>query len=343
MTWIGLLLSSSSICLRRMVLKDLLCRPDDDAEITELTEMLDNDPYLRHLIELQQPDGSWSQENIGSVHKNKVLTTSFALQRFGFLNLDLKHPSVKHGAEYLFSQQQPDGSWPLKVEPNEEQRKEKYSMIPLQTALPLLGLVMCGYATDKRSEKAYSWLLEQKLSDGSWPTGIAAGNYGRVAGYRRLAHSRWGCRSNTTAVLLCLSYHPQLSTGSDAQRTLDLILGRETRESSYVGFNVARIMGFEENRGFLTYYGRFDEAMILELCSRVGANKNDSRVEELVAFITNLQNDYGMWEYKQMPLASHFITFNILRSLNNIDQQNDWITLEPRTPFQAYPKRQRRY
>ena len=35
----------------------------------------------------------------------------------------------------------------------------KYHMIPLQTALPLLGLAWAGYAEDPRAERAYDWLL----------------------------------------------------------------------------------------------------------------------------------------------------------------------------------------
>jgi hypothetical protein len=47
-------------------------------------------------------------------------------------------------------------------------------MVPLQTALPLRALAMCGYATDPRAERAYAWLLAQRLEDGAWPTGKRA-------------------------------------------------------------------------------------------------------------------------------------------------------------------------
>jgi hypothetical protein len=33
----------------------------------------------------------------------------------------------------------------------------------------------------------------------------------------------------------------------------------------------------------------------------------------------------------------------VLRSLSSLDHVSDWITLEPRTPFQSYPARERRY
>ena len=41
-----------------------------------------------------------------------------------------------------------------------------------------------------RARPGYEWLLAQRLPDGAWPTGIASGNTGYMAGYRRLAHSR---------------------------------------------------------------------------------------------------------------------------------------------------------
>jgi hypothetical protein len=76
----------------------------------------------------------------------------------------------------------------------ERNEGEGYSMIPLQTALPLRALAFCGYAEDPQAERAYEWLLAQRLEDGAWPTGIASGNYGGVrCRIRRMPHSRWGC------------------------------------------------------------------------------------------------------------------------------------------------------
>jgi hypothetical protein len=209
-------------------------------------------------------------------------------------------------------------------------------MIPLQTALPLQALALCGYATDPRAEWAYEWLLAQRLPDGAWPTGIAAGNYGYVAGYRRLAHSRWGCRSNTTAALGCLALHPTRRRSAEAQRGLDLLLGRETREAHTVGFEVARLVGAEPARGFMTYYARFDSALLLDLCWRVSASAADPRVADLMAFIVGLQGPYGLWEYAGRPQVSRWVTFDILRSLSRLDVATDWVSLEPRTPFRPY-------
>jgi hypothetical protein len=216
--------------------------------------------------------------------------------------------------------------------------REGYSTIPLQTAFPLWGLAACGYATDRRAERAYEWLLAQRLPDGAWPTGIAAGNYGRVGGYRRLLHSRWGCRTNTTGALLCLALHPERRQSPEARRGLDLLLGRETREAHVFGFEVSRLLGAEPARGRLTFFARYDLALVLGLCGRAGLSTEDERVASLVGFVKGLMGPYGLWQYPPQPQTARWVTYDVLRSLRQIESGTDWLSLEPRTPFRAYPR-----
>jgi hypothetical protein len=63
----------------------------------------------------------------------------------------------------------------------------------------------------------------------------------------------------------------------------------------------------------------------------------------MVAFVSDVQGPYGLWEYTPRPQASRWVTFDLLRSLSRIDKEGDWVSLEPRTPFQAYPKIDKRY
>jgi hypothetical protein len=344
MTWVPLLLSDPSPCLRLLVLRELLHRPQDDPEIQELQAFREVDPIVKELVHKQNPDGSWHKVGIkDNAPGGPLQVTAQALTRLGYLGLGPDHPAVKRGADFIFSLQLPDGSWP---QPKDFQEKEEdwgYDMMPFQTAFPLRGLASCGYAQDLRSEKAYDWLLEQRLEDGAWPTGLAAGNFGYVAGYRRLAHSRWGCRSNTTAALICLALHPERRTGPAARRALDLLLGRETREKGNIGFEVARTIGIEPARGWTTFFARFDLALVIDLCWRVGADLQDSRVKDLVGFIVQLQGPYGLWEYERRPQASRWVTFDLVRSLSHLDETGDWLSLEPRTPFQAYKRLEKRF
>jgi hypothetical protein len=351
MTWPPFLLADPSPCLRWLVLRDLFKRPADDPEVVELAALRSSDPLVVDVLALQDPDGSWRPGVLatGRMGSSRTHMTAFALRRLGYLGFERDFPPLAAGAEYLFTQQLPDGSWPLREEDaltdgnRQVPPHERYSMIPLQTAFPLRALAACGYAADSRAERAYEWLLSQRLPDGAWPTGIAAGVYGYVGGYRRLAHSRWGCRSNTTGVLICLALHPERRTSEPARQALDLLLGRETRDTYALGFEVARLVGAEAARGFLTYFARFDLALILDLCARVGASKDDPRVADLLDFVLSLQGEYGLWEYASRPQVSRWLTFDLMRSIARLDKNVDWMEMEPRTPFQPYPRRERRF
>jgi hypothetical protein len=344
MTYIALLLADPSPCLRALTLSELLERPADDPELGQLSDLRQDDPLVTALLALQNPDGSWSEgDHPASNFDSPIMATAQALARMGYLGFDRRHPAVARSADYLFSHQRRDGSWPLVSYRAERDEGEGYTMIPLQTALPLRALALCGYAEDPLTEQAYEWLLAQRLEDGVWPTGVAAGTFGRVAGYRRLAHSRWGCRSNTTGALSCLALHPGRRKSTDAQRALDMLLGRETREQGTLGFEVARLVGAEPARGMFTYFARFDLAQMLDLCWRCGAALDDPRLAEMVAFVSDAQGPYGLWEYSPRPQASRWVTFDLLRTLSRIDQEGDWVSLEPRTPFQPYPKIDKRY
>jgi hypothetical protein len=336
--------------LRYLTLRDLYGRAEDDPEMVELIALRETDPLAAEILTLQTPDGSWrpGAMAIGRAGGSHTRMTALALTRLGYLGFDDSLPAVRRGAEWLFSRQNTDGSWPLGEDialtdgSRELPEEDGYSMIPLQTAFPLRGLAMCGYAGDPRAERAYEWLLAQRLPDGAWPTGIASGVYRYVGGYRRLAHSRWGCRSNTTGALICLALHPERRTSEAARRALDHLLGRETREAYALGYEVARLTGAEIARGYLTYFARFDLALLLDLCGRLGASKEDPRLADLLEFVTGLRGEYGLWEYRDRPQVSRWLTFDLMRSLARLEG-GDWLGSEPRTPFQPYPKREKRF
>jgi len=336
-----ILLADPSPCLRALVLRDLLQRKSDDAELKELTSLREGDPLVANLVALQQQDGSWnSGDGAWRGSTNRIMMTSHALYRLGFLGFDGNYPPVSRGIEYLFSHQQKDGSWPFW---QEVPVQDELSNAPMQTALPLRAIANCGYCLDPRADRAYQCLLQQRLEDGSWPTGYAEGNLRTVAGYRRLAHSRWGCRSNTTAVLQCLVLHPSLCKGVEARRAFELLLGRETREAHTFGFEVVRLLGAEVMSGFTSFFARFDLALMLDLAWRVGASREDERINDMITFAENLRGPYGLWVYPSQPQCSRWITFDVTRSLSRLDESTDWIAQEPRTPFHPYPTRQKRF
>jgi len=348
MTWVPLLLADSSPSLRLLVLRYLLDRPETDDEVQELKQLQEADPYIRRFLDLQKDDGSFSSGEGGGGVLGSIRLTAQALMGLGYLGLSPDHPAIERGAEFLFTHQQLDGAFPLitkgvVLDGGLIDEDVKYHTIPLQTALPLLGLAWAGYAVDPRSERAYDWLLAEELPQGGWPSGRHADQFVFAGGYRRLAHSKFGCRTNTTAVVSALALHPTRRLGQSAQRGLDLLLAQKHRPAQSMGFEVARIIGVEPPRGAFTYFKRYDIAQILDLSWRIGASLEDERVLDNVNFVNDLQGPYGLWEYIRHPEASRFITFDILRSLSKLDTNSDWFSMEPRTPFQAYPKKPKRF
>jgi hypothetical protein len=347
MTWTPLLLATPSFSLRLLVLRDLLDRPEDDEEVQELRRLQEEDPLVQRVLALQNPDGSWREGEAGGQILGNLRLTAQALMGLGYFGLGPDHLAVKRGAEFLFSLQQKDGSWPLITEgallDGAGLSSVKYHTIPLQTALPLLGLAWAGYATDPRAERAYDWLLAEGLTEGGWPSGRHYRRCIFAAGYRRLAHSRYGCRTNTTAAVSALALHPDRRTSPAARRGLDLLLSHEQRQAHALGFEVARIIGAEPPRGGFTYFKQYDVAQILDLAWRVGASLEDGRIVDHVRFVMDQRGPYGLWGYQRYPEASHWVTFDLLRSLSRLDEDTDWFSVEPRTPFQPYPKKPRRF
>jgi len=347
MTWIPLLLADPSPSLRLLVLRDLLNHPESDDEVQELQDLQRTDPRIEKFLALQEKDGSFRSGEGGGSVLGRIRMTAQALMGLGYFGLGAKHPAVKKGAEFLFTQQQVDGGFPLiadgAVLDGGRSADVKYHAIPVQTALPLLGLAWAGYASDPRAEAAYEWLLNEELPDGGWPSGRHKDKLIFAAGYRRLPHSRFGCRTNTTAAVSALALHPTRRTSKPARRGLDKLLAQEQRQAHTLGFEVARIVGAEPPRGGFTYFQRYDVAQILDLSWRIGANLEDARISDNVQFVKQLQGPYGLWEYPRYPEVSRWVTFDLLRSLSQLDQETDWISLEPRMPFQTYPKKPRRF
>lgn len=338
----ALLLADHSPYLRLLVLTDLMKKPVTDSEVQEVRELCEQDSLVKDIYTFQEKDGSWRADAAGgSDGSSKVQTTAFVLKKLGYLGFQPDHPAVKKAVSFLFSHQLKSGAWSQGEGGNDADAQAEATLI--YTALVLQGISLSGYGEIKQAARAYEWLSSFLLQDGAWPAGFVEGNYRGTAGYRRLAHSRFGCRSTTTGILAAFAYHPVLRRSTRAKRALDHILTTELKESGSIGYEVARITGAESTKGLLTHYARYDCAFILDLCRRTGIGPDDERVGDIIRFLADQRGPYGLWEYTPNPQATRWITFDILRSLSEIETHTDWLSVEPRTPFQKYPGKKKRF
>lgn len=325
-----LLLTDPSPCLRFRVLTEIIGLPHGDTEVREVRIQRRHDPLF--LTVANAPNRTTMKSAIAD------------LRKLALLGFDRRSKVVRDRAEYLFSQQRKDGSWPISSGPADDAGERKgYSMIPLQTALPLIGLSACGYAEDPRAEAGYEWLESKRLDDGAWPTGIASDVFGGVAGYRRLPHSRWGCRSNTTGALMAISNHPARRKGKSARRAADHLLSRERFDTADLGFETARRIGAEKTKGFFTFFARSDPSLLLELASMAGFSQNEPRIEKLIRLVKEERSPSGIWRYPRAPHASKWVTFSLLKVLKSVSKEGRLYGDEPPTPFTDYPRQQRRW
>ena len=350
----ALLLTDPSPHLRLLVHKNLLHTPVQNSEIIELEKLCTEDPLINEIISPENiihTQGPLSPYTKGGGNKtagtretggfSSVWKAAHILKGLVYLGYPHDHPVVQKGAAFILDRQNPSGSWsPGKHKTSDDAGAELQLMF---SAVILQGLALAGYGETPRALKGYSWLAGFRLTDGAWPAGMVEGNYRGIAGYRRLPHSRFGCRSTTTAVTAALAYHPQLRHKEEAHKALDHLLAVELKESSSTGFELARVLGFEEIRGMLTYYVRYDTAFILDLCIRTGIGTDDKRVADIIEFLLTLRGPWGLWEYGPHPQASRWITYDILRLLSGIDEETKWFSLKPEGKFRKYPGKNKRF
>ena len=283
--------------------------------------------------------------------------------------LGYEGPELAPAVEAVFTHQEPDGSWPYwrdddpdlsKTKPKPRRRKdsvapdafgaEPYTVLTMTTLVPLRGIAAAGFATDPRAERAYDWLVDQRLDDGSW-TGSHRGGYGfdfrsgptgsGDPDYRRLTRGR-GCRSATTGAVACLALHPERSRSEAARVGVDHLLARETHDAATLGWEVSRLVGLQAAGGNFTFYVQFDHAFLLDLASRCGVSPDDRRARELVAYLETLRGPYGLWQHPAHPQLSRWLTFDLECSLRRL-AEGDWVGNEEPAAFTPYKKGRRRY
>ncbi|TCO51364.1 hypothetical protein EV646_101347 [Kribbella antiqua] len=299
--------------------------------------------------------------------RNRPTAAGYLLCQLAYLGY--RGPELSMAVEAMFAHQQSDGSWPAQAPSPSQSRPEPAVVwldddsdqparkgqpladgprfVTMQTVVPLRGIAAAGFAADPGAERAYEWLLRERLPDGSWPAGPKAdlGGPGRPSppekDYRRLPRGA-GCRSATTGVVACFALHPERRRSDAARIGVDHLLARETRDESTLGWEVSRLVGLERAMGQITFYVTFDPAFLLDLASRCGVSAADRRVRDLVTWLETVRGPYGLWEHHAHPQLSRWLTFDLECSLRRL-ADGDWIGNEEPAGFTSSKRGNRRY
>lgn len=295
--------------------------------------------------------------------RDQPYAAGYLLCRLAYLGYS--GPEVVEGVEAVFAHQQSDGSWqpPVGGAPTPTIRRrrgagptddafhsEPYTVLTMRTLVPLRGVAAAGFAADPRAERAYEWLLGQRLDDGSW-TGSHRESYGYEfrsgntgsgdPEYRKLVRGM-GCRSTTTGAVACFALHPDRRRSDAARIGMDHLLARETHDEATLGWEVSRLVGLEPATGGFTFYVTHDPAFMLHLAARCGVSVADRRIRDLVAYLESLRSPYGVWQHPAHPQLSRWLTFDLECSLRRLPD-GDWVGNEDPASFTPYKKGPRRY
>jgi prenyltransferase beta subunit len=332
--WIPLLLAEPSPIFRWLVHTHLLKTDSNHLEVRELVDIRVQDPLLTSLLQVQNKNGSWTHGVTGLQYRDPIYATAAVLNRLAFYGFSKGDTFIDTAVEFLINKQETDGTWNTGTKNLKE--PDRYDWVPLITAIPLRALAAVGYAEDSRLKAAYSWLKSCQLDDGGFPTGNRHGKTVLPAGYRRIPHSKFACRTNTTFSLSCFALHPNYKSQKIMKAGMDLLLSRVSFDRQPLGYEVARQIGIEKTQGFFTYFAKFDLSVILQLASQLGVSIEDSRIHSVIEFLQKCQTRYKLWTYLPIPHISRWVTYDLLKSLTIIDQNKNWISIEPITPFKLY-------
>lgn len=318
----SLLLGDPSPSLRWRTAVELQDAPADEGEVKAWRAAVDQSAEIQELV-------------ARLAAASRPLIAGYLLCRLAYLGY--RGPELATATEALFALQQADGSWSQPV-------PEGARFVTMQTVVPLRGIAAAGFATDPRAERAYEWLLGERLPDGSWPAGPKADLERSSAPereYRRLPRGE-GCRSATTGTVASLALHPERRHSSAARIGVDHLLARETRDESTLGWEISRLVGLERALGQITFYVTFDPAFLLDLASRCGVSPDDRRVRDLVSWLETRRGPYGLWQHHAHPQLSRWLTFDLECSMRRL-AHGDWIGNEEPVAFTPYQSGRRRY
>jgi hypothetical protein len=190
---------------RYYILREIMEKPEDDAEVSSLRKAL-----VDEILGKQLENGSWDNK----VHDDYGQCTTQQLMKLIDLGISSQDEPIEKGAEYILQFQVENGSF-VQGTPG---CGVEATLVPTNSAA--LALARTGYADDPRTAKAYEWLCGWQQEDGSWLSPRAKKSREEGEGY---PHPYCGLHA-TCNVLLGLSATEKTRESEAAKRGADFLL-----------------------------------------------------------------------------------------------------------------------
>jgi hypothetical protein len=272
-------------------------------------EILWDLPELAKILRKQQPDGSWIYPGKASSDRSKedyfqietFRNLGILVEKYAFNN---QHKAVQTASEFLFSCQREEGDfrgiYGTQYAPN-------YSAAIMEI------LFKAGYTSDPRIEKGFQWLLSVRQDDGGWAIPL------RTLGMRTqdafaqsdpLLPDRSKPFSHliTGMVLRAFAVHPSYRELSPAEHAGRLLASRIFEPDKYAD---RRAASYWKSVSFPFWFT--DIVSTLDTLSRLGFEKEESKVKEALDWLAGRQREDGLFD------------LSLLRSQDK--ETNRWVSL----------------
>lgn len=309
------LLEEENPSVRYFTLKDILDKPEHDAEVRQARSNIMQSGIVPDILQKQQ-EPAYLQA-YPRFYTNKYQGLAWSLIVLAELGADAT-PQIKAQCEYIlkYSQETQDGGFAQNaaVKTGGGRMNE---VIPCLTGNMVWSLIRFGYIDDPRLQKGIDWLARyMRFNDGAEADP-------QVPPYNRyeMCWGRHTCHMGVVKALKAFSAIPEASRTQAVKDTIEkateFMLLHHIYKRSH-NLNRTSKPGWLKF-GFPLMY-QTDVLEILDILSELGVR--DSRMDDALNLVVSKQDDMGRWR-----IENTYNSDRLLLPIGQKDDQSKWLTL----------------
>ncbi len=310
------LLEDENPSVRYYTLRDVLEKPEMDAEVRTARKAIMKDGIVSEILAKQRGGGYWGKAEDFYI-RSKYRGTVWTLVALAQLGAEVSDDRIRRACEFILdrSQDRESGGFAYVSRVNRLGGAHEH-VLPCLTGNMVWSLIRFGYLDDARVQKGIQWITTyQRFDDGideaprGWP----------YDGYEKC----WGrhtCHMGVVKALKALAEIPPSKRSKAVDRTIDAganyILAHRIHKRSH---NLKRVSKAEWLRFGFPLMWDTDVLEILGILTRLGYK--DERMREAVDLVVSKQDNQGRWKLER--------TFNGRMQVNieHKDKPSKWVTL----------------
>lgn len=318
------LLDESNPSVRYRTMTDLLDMPKNDLAVLTAKNAIMSDTIIEKILELQNPDGSWGEEE--RFYLDKYHGSVWNLLLLAELGANPEDPRVCRACEFILTHSQDPEGFGFAVEQGAKTRTGmSRTVIPCLTGNMVYSLIKLGYEKNVRVQKAIQWILEYQQAD----DGVMEAMRNPVIDRLTSCFGKHSCHMGVAKALKALAAIPEANRTKEISAKIDqlaeyFLIHRIYKKShDFTQISKPGWLHF----GFPLMY-QTDVLELLEIFAEL--HIKDPRLDEAIDLIEQKRNADGVW------LMENTYNGKMLVNIEKKDAPSKWITLRALRVLKAY-------